>query len=528
MTLRLRLLLALVGLVAAGLLIADAATYFSLRAFMIDRVDQQLTVASQPVLRALQRGDTPFGSGPGQPSAMLPVGSYAQLQSDDGTVLQALTVTFDGQSQPAPSLPASLPTAQEGRPAAFTVPAVDSNAQFRVLAQPVSGLRRSSYVLVVAIPMTEVQQTMMRLVTIEVVVTIAVLAGLGALAWFLVRREMRPLDEMAAAAGRIAAGDLSERVAPAERKTEVGRLGLALNGMLERIELAFAERTASEERLRRFLADASHELRTPLTSIRGYAEMFDRGAKDNPEDLALVMRRIEEEGKRMGVMVDDLLLLARLGEGREPERTTVDLARVVRDAVSDARAADPEREIALTVADGLPVLGDEMQLRQVVANLVSNALRHTPKATTVLVSAAEEGTTAVLAVADQGPGMPPEVAARVFEPFYRADPARARATGGAGLGLAIVAAMVQAGGGTVAVASVPGDGATFTVRLPLASAPYVSTRQKAAPPPPSASHSTTPSPPAKAAAEWPDGRSLATLIPSDPPLPPAPPSLPGA
>ena len=480
MTLRLRLLLALVGLVAAGLLIADAATYFSLRSFMIDRVDQQLVSATQPITRWLNGYGGPTGS-PGAQAAGLPVGTYARIQTSDGDVLHTGTVVaYEGQSQPVPDLPAPLPGARHGSAVLFTTGAIDAGTRFRVLALPDD---LSGHTLVIAMPLTEVQQTLTRLLTIEVVVTFAVLAGLGALAWWLVRRELRPLDEMAAAAGRIAAGDLSERVMPAERKTEVGRLGLALNGMLERIELAFAERTASEERLRRFLADASHELRTPLTSIRGYAEMFHRGAKDEPEDLALVMRRIEEEGKRMGVMVDELLMLARLGEGREPERTAVNLGRVVHDAVSDARASDPGREIELAAPDELFVLGDELQLRQVVANLVGNAQRHTPAGTAVRVAATTEGTSVLLTVADKGPGMPPEVASRVFEPFYRADPARARATGGAGLGLAIVAAIVQAHRGSISVATKPGDGATFAVRLPLTVAPAPASATIPPPPP---------------------------------------------
>jgi len=474
-TLRLRLLLALVGLVAAGLLIADTATYLSLRSFMIDRVDQQLLAAGDAVGRLLARGDDAM-EGRGQASALLPRGSYSQLRRADGTVVQTLVWTYEGQSQPVPELPSSLPAARRGEPVTFTTNAVDSRDRFRVLVDPVSTGAGATYgYVVVAIPLTEAQQTLSRLLTIELIVTVTVLAGLGALAWWLVRRELRPLDEMAAAAGRIAAGDLSERVAPAERKTEVGRLGLALNAMLEHIELAFAERRASEDRLRRFLADASHELRTPLTSIRGYAEMFHRGAKENPEDLALVMRRIEEEGKRMGVMVDELLLLARLGEGREPERTAVDLGRLVGDAVSDARAADASHEIGLNVPADLLVRGDELQLRQVVANLIGNVQRHTPPGTAVRVTATAEGGSALLTVADEGPGMPPEIAARVFEPFYRADPARARATGGAGLGLAIVAAIVQAHGGSVAVNSKLGEGTTFSVRLPRMSAPAAGT-----------------------------------------------------
>ncbi|MEZ5126187.1 MAG: HAMP domain-containing sensor histidine kinase [Thermoleophilia bacterium] len=467
MTLRLRLLLALVGLVAAGLLIADAATYLSLRAFMVDRVDQQLADASQPISGWLNGFGRPSGSG--TQAAGLPVGTYARLQTTSGEIVQAGTVVaYEGQSLPSPSIPKTLPVSQHDRPVLFTTGAIGDRTHFRVLAATNSS---SGQILIVAIPLTEVQQTLTRLLTIEAIVTGAVLLGLGVLAWWLVRRELRPLEGMAAAAGRIAAGDLSERVAPAERKTEVGRLGLALNAMLERIEHAFAERTASEERLRRFLADASHELRTPLTSIRGYAEMFHRGAKDNADDLALVMRRIEEEGQRMGIMVDELLLLARLGEGREPEREAVNLGRIVADAVSDARAANPERDIELTTPDELYVLGDDPQLRQVVANLLGNALRHTPATAAVRATAATDGSSAVLTVSDEGPGMPPEVAARVFEPFYRADPARARTTGGAGLGLAIVAAIVQAHGGSIALQSEDGDGSTFTVRLPLTSAP---------------------------------------------------------
>jgi two-component system OmpR family sensor kinase len=271
---------------------------------------------------------------------------------------------------------------------------------------------------------------------------------------------------MATTAGAIAAGDLSRRVEPAEDRTEVGRLGLALNAMLEQIEQAFDERRRSEEKLRRFLADASHELRTPLTSIRGYAEVFER-AKDDPEDLDVAMRRIEEESKRMGIMVEELLVLARLGEGREPERAPVDLARVVDDAVSDARAAAPARDITLESIETVDVLGDDHQLRQVVANLLGNALRHTPEEARIRVRLTTSDGRASLAVADDGPGLEPDVAAKVFEPFFRADQSRARETGGAGLGLAIVAAIVESHGGEVRLDTAPGAGAIFTVSLPL-------------------------------------------------------------
>ncbi|HET6494231.1 MAG TPA: HAMP domain-containing sensor histidine kinase [Thermoleophilia bacterium] len=469
MTLRLRLVIALIGLVAVGLFVANAATYLSLRSFLMDRIDQQLLDARAPVALALTRGEGSFQGPGGRSFSALPPGTYGQLRDAGGAVLNTVTFQDGGTVRPVPDLPSPLPTTDDrARSVAFTTDAVGGSDRYRALVQltdPASGI------LIVAIPLADVQLTLNRLVLVEVLVTLVVLVGLGALAWWLVRRELRPLEGMAGAAGRIAAGDLSERVVPAERKTEVGRLGLALNGMLERIELAFAERMVSEERLRRFLADASHELRTPLTSIRGYAEMFHRGAKDDPEDLGLVMRRIEEEGQRMGVMVEELFLLARLDEGREPERAPVDLARLAEDAVSDARAADPGRAISAAAPTELFVLGDDLQLRQVVANLIGNALRHTPERTPVHVKAVADGRFAILEVADEGPGLAPEVAARAFEPFFRADPARTRETGGAGLGLAIVAAIVQAHGGSVALTSAPGSGATFSVRLPLTAAP---------------------------------------------------------
>jgi len=270
-------------------------------------------------------------------------------------------------------------------------------------------------------------------------------------------------------AGAIAAGDLTRRVKPAESRTEIGRLGLALNSMLAQIEAAFEERRASEDRLRRFVADASHELRTPLTSIRGYSELFRRGAGARPEDLAKSMRRIEAEASRMGVLVDDLLLLARLDQGRPLEREPVDVAKVATDAVDGARAIDPSRPIDLQVNGVASVIGDEGRLRQVIDNLLDNARVHTPPGTPVGVRVSSQADEVLLSVTDNGPGLPPEAADRVFERFYRGDPARSRETGGAGLGLSIVSAIVEAHGGTVTVSSPDGTGATFEVRLPASS-----------------------------------------------------------
>jgi two-component system OmpR family sensor kinase len=288
---------------------------------------------------------------------------------------------------------------------------------------------------------------------------------LGALAWWLVAIGLRPLERIGRTAGAIAAGDLSRRVEPATPRTEVGRLGLALNAMLDRLEHAFAEREASEDRLRRFLADASHELRTPLASIRGYAELFRMGAASEPDDIAKAMRRIEDEAARMGVLVEDLLTLARLDEVREAPHGSVDLALLARDAVDDARATAPEREITLD-AEPVTVNGDADQLRQVLANLLRNALVHTPAGTPIDVSVSVDDGAARLEVRDHGPGLPGENPDALFERFWRAEGGRERGKDGAGLGLAIVAGIVDGHRGTVSAANAPGGGAAFEVRLP--------------------------------------------------------------
>jgi two-component system OmpR family sensor kinase len=319
--------------------------------------------------------------------------------------------------------------------------------------------------------MKDLLQTLRQLLLIEGLTSAAVLAGVGGLALVVVRAGLRPLEDIGRTAGAIAEGDLSRRVERAEPRTEVGRLGLSLNAMLAQIQSAFEARQASEDRLRRFVADASHELRTPLTSIRGYAEMFRRGVADRPEDLATAMRRIEGESLRMGVLVDDLLLLARLDQGRPLERQPVDLAQVAADAVHDARAVEPERPIALTGSDTAVVLGDELRLRQVAANLLANARQHTPPTAAVRVGVRQENGSVVLEVADEGPGLVPEEASKVFERFYRADPSRNRNLGGTGLGLSIVAAVAEAHGGHAHVDSLPGHGARFWVELPVAPAP---------------------------------------------------------
>jgi two-component system OmpR family sensor kinase len=246
----------------------------------------------------------------------------------------------------------------------------------------------------------------------------------------------------------------------------VGKLGAALNTMLSEIEQAFAARTASEERLRRFLADASHELRTPLTSIRGYAELFDRGTRDRPEDLAISMRHIREDANRMSVLVDDLLLLARLDRQRPLARDQVDLAEIAAAAVDAARVAAPERTISLDSPGAASVIGDADRLRQAVDNLLGNAIQHTPPGTPIEVRLHTEPAAVGVEVTDHGPGIAAEERELIFEPFHRADPSRARSSGGVGLGLAIVSAITRAHGGRVGVVSNGSGGATFWVQIP--------------------------------------------------------------
>jgi two-component system OmpR family sensor kinase len=287
-----------------------------------------------------------------------------------------------------------------------------------------------------------------------------VLAAIGLLGLWIVRLGLRPLDAIGKTADEITAGDLSHRVERAEPRTEVGRLGLALNTMLDRIE-------ASDRRLRRFVGDASHELRTPLAAVSAYAELFHRGADKRPDDLARAMTGIERESERMKELVEDLLLLARLDEGQPLEREPVELGELAAEAVETARTVDPARPVDLVTVPAV-VLGDRARLRRVLDNLLGNVRSHTPPETPAHVRVSTMNGSAVLEVSDEGPGLPPEDLERVFTRFYRADNSRSRESGGVGLGLSIVAAIADAHAGTVSVATSPEGGASFRVELPLA------------------------------------------------------------
>jgi len=486
MSLRARLLAGMVILVAAGLAVAAFATYEEQRSFLLDRVDQQVESALVPLSFQLSLSDGSTGAGRGSaqlfsgrfrfgrrpsglgPAAVLPPGTFGELLGPNGKVLRRRTFSYGETAVPAPTLPAHLPlTPRGGTPRLFTVHSrTGADLRYRAVALAVG-----ADTAVVAVPLREVDQTLHRLVVVEALVGGGVIVALMLLGWLVIRVGLRPLERIGRVTSEIAAGDLSRRVSPSNKRTEVGRLGLSLNAMLGQIERAFSDRQQSEDRLRRFLADASHELRTPLASIRGYAELFRMGAADDPATLKRAMTRIEAEAARMGVLVEDLLLLAQLDQAPEPRRIPVDLLELAEHAVDDTRVIAPEREVHLHASHAATVLGDPDQLRQLLANLTRNAVIHTPPATAIELGLRLEGTSAVLEVRDHGPGLPPDAGAQLFDRFWRTEGGRTRGRGGAGLGLAIVQAIVSAHGGEVRAQNAPGGGALFAVTLPLSERP---------------------------------------------------------
>ena len=466
-----RLVVVMLTLVAIAQVITGLVVLKALEKSLIERVDEQLGQAARNVARSRANGvdrsvtDALY-------RMRLPGPTYGQWTGDTGAPFSVLIAAAD---IPGPA----IPPAALADPAAFvdsglptTVGSTSGPGRWRLTAATVTG---SKDVVIVAVRLDEEATTLAKLATLDIVVSGVVLALLAGVGYLLVRFSLRPLRQVEAVAGQISSGQLDRRVPEYDPRTEVGRLALAFNAMLGRIEAAFHEREsseaqarASEGRMRRFIADASHELRTPLTSIRGFAELYRQGAARESADVDRFMGRIESESSRMALLVEDLLLLARLDQQRAFGARPVDLRLLAADAVHDAQALAPDRAIELSGPDKpATVVGDEARLRQVVGNLVDNALTHTPPATPVTVTVTADGaSTVVLEVADRGPGMQPDQAAQVFERFYRADPARARQTGGNGLGLAITAAIVGAHGGTVEVDSTPGQGSVFRVRLP--------------------------------------------------------------
>ena len=473
--LRVTLVALLVLLVTLALSATGFAATSLLRNYLLDQQDDQLSEAIDEVAK---QDPASLAVACSQPRIAIP-GAYLACLGDTGVIRE---FAVRGTSTSLPDLDGmDADDAADHGLYPFTVSSSDGSTSWRVVVAPVA----DDLAIVVGSDLGEDRAVVARLVRIEVVIGLLVLGVMAIAGYLLVRNSLRPLQEVEHTAQAIAGGDLSRRVPAGDGRTEVGRLSTALNGMLGRIESSFRAQQASEEqarasegRMRRFVADASHELRTPLTSIRGFAELHRQGAVRGPEDTSRIMSRIEAEATRMGLLVEDLLQLARLDQQRPLTLGPVDLAQLAGDAVHDARAVSPDRPVSLLLDESLtdaPVVnGDEARLRQVIGNLVTNALTHTPVDARVTVrlseDAAEPGIV-VLAVRDEGPGLTPSDAERVFERFYRADASRTRAAGGTGLGLSIVASLVAAHGGTVDLTTAPGEGATFAVRLPRSGPP---------------------------------------------------------
>lgn len=436
MSLRARLLTGMAA-IAVVLVLASVFITRTTERNLVDQLDAQLERAEIPRPRRRLEGE--------RLSSMY-VGYFAD---DELIVLAEPNLRGDDETDP-PTV--SVEQARRGyeRGEPYTL------AGYRVLSKSGPG----GVLLVYALSMSDVDDSLDRLVAVEAFATVFVLAVLGLVTWWVVRLGVRPIKQMTETATAIAGGDLSRRVPDVGPGTEAGELGEALNVMLGRIE-------ASQERLKQFVADASHELRTPITTIRGYAELYRNGGLSDQEELDEALRRTEAEALRMGGLVDDLLHLARLDQGRPLELTSVDLAVLARDAVRDAQAVDPERPVTVEADQAMVMRGDEARLRQVLANLVTNALVHTEPGTPVTVRVRREGDEGVVEVVDRGAGMAPEIAARAFERFFRADPSRSRHRGGSGLGLAIAEATVTAHGGRISLDSSPGAGTTVRFSLPL-------------------------------------------------------------
>ncbi|WP_214110261.1 sensor histidine kinase [Acrocarpospora catenulata] len=484
----LRLVVGTLAMVTLAIALTGGFAVQLLRGYLTERIDEQLIMASRPLrdMVEMPEGGIRVREAVPRPQRMFGLFHVAIVDAEGNTV--RVVAESPGEEKPAiPRLNRAEVLERNAQP--FTVASQDGvGPSWRVVVVP----GRDEHSRLVAVSMGDVERTVTRLTAIVAGVGGAVLVALGLACYWLVRRSLRPLGEVERTAGAIAGGDLSQRVPMRHPRTEMGRLGRAVNGMLAQIEAAFQDREASEaaatrsafeakrseERMRRFVADASHELRTPLTSIRGFAELYRQEHGHRPEDeLAGLVRRIEDEGARMGLLVDDLLLLARLDQQRPFEREPVDVLSLAAGAVLDARLLAPDREIELHRLDDsddpVTVDGDETRLRQVLGNLVGNALRHTPEGTPFrvgvgLLPGPVAGPVAVIEVADEGPGLPaPD---RVFERFYRGDPSRTRNSGGTGLGLSIAAALVHAHNGTITAENTT-PGALFRIRLPAREEP---------------------------------------------------------
>jgi two-component system OmpR family sensor kinase len=464
MSLRTRLVATLAVTLALALVLAGALILGLTRASLVERIDHELLTiagAATNLDRLAQLADSSSDAGR----------RLAVLRLDRrGNVIRAFPSGFASDPDPLPALPVypgGIPDQAFGVIAER--PSVDGGMDYRVLMERGP---RDLAIIAIAAPTTSVEAAERALVRVMLVVGGLAMGALLLVSWAVIRHGLLPLERMTRTAEEIAAGDLSHRAGVPHDGSEVGRMGAAFDSMLDQIEGSFAQQQTaleqmerSETRLRRFAADASHELRTPLTAVRGYADLYRAGGLTDPEALATAMDRIGTESRRMSTLVDDLLLLARLDQGRPVRRVPVDLSRIAADAVADLRAIEPARPVVGAIEPGVVVAGDDDRLRQVVGNLVANVRVHAGPETPMELSLRSIDGEAELRVVDHGPGIHPEHAAQVFDRFYRADVGRSRERGGTGLGLSIVASLVDAHGGRLWHEATPGGGATFVVRL---------------------------------------------------------------
>ncbi|MBW8172487.1 HAMP domain-containing histidine kinase [Ornithinimicrobium sp. Arc0846-15] len=465
-----RLVAVVVLMVLVAYLITTSLTTFLLRDYLTDRVDVELEQYLAPLGNAAYN-QSAFGGGSSL-TYNLP-NTYVGLYTPVGGGSQ---IAIEQNSQlDRPDLTGILPDDERIGQSPFTM-VTDGGDRWRVVGAEVqtNTAQASSTVgtIVIALPLNSVDRTVAQLWVLTILTGFATLMAVALLSWIAVRRAFRPLTRIEDTAAAIAAGDLTRRIDESQANDEVASLSNSLNAMLANLERAFTVRKESESRMRQFLADASHELRTPLATVRGYAELYRVGGVTKPEDVAGAMQRIESEATRMTSLVEDLLTLTRWDTGPELPNEPVDLNVLVSDVVQDARVRTPDREVRmepLSTGGGQPLVnGDDGALRQVLTNLVANAIAHTDPGTPVEVAVGVQNGRCVVEVIDHGEGLTPETAERVFERFFRADPARSRGNGGTGLGLAIVASIMGRHNGTVRHIPTSNGGATFRIELPAA------------------------------------------------------------
>ena len=478
-SLRSRISLGVVALAALGFLASGLVAQSALKGYLTTQVDHELEAITGGTLPRIVRAgiaheafesrhddhreDSPASNAPDSPLQRIPTTTSLTLLDSAGQIVGGLGGDLNKASisdYVQGLLPAEV-ASHGDKP--FTIEA--NGADFRAVARTLPG---NAGTLVAAQSLEELENTVSRLGYLFFFISLILLILMAIAARTVVKVGLRPLDDAETTAEEIAAGNLSARMPEADSGTEVGRLVTTLNTMLARIEEAFAVRTESENKLRRFVADASHELRTPITAIRGFSELHRQGAVTGEAETKQLIARIEGESKRMGSLVEDLLLLARLDQAREMDSKPVDIVKVVADAVASAQVSGPEHPITLITPNAeLFMLGDEVRIHQVIANLLANARAHTPDGTPIAVMITSDESEVSISVADKGPGLSETDQQHIFERFYRADGSRTR-TGddGSGLGLSIVDAVMRAHGGKVSVDSELGNGSKFTLTFP--------------------------------------------------------------